>query len=422
MTTVLARTQVICPHCSASHPATIERDGNQVVGRYSCGDVARSVALSGNADLYEMIRRRSYSGSPVARTGRRRLLHLLPLTQHCNMRCPVCYAEAGPESDPQFLPVGEAISRIKAAKQRGARVVTLTGGEAVLHPELPLLIRKARRVGVRLFLLSNGLAFAREPALARDLKRAGLARVALQFDTLDPDTLLLLRGTRDVEMKCRAAHHILNAGLHLGLIATVTRHNLSQLGDVIRFGLSLGKGMTSITLQAAAPVGRFALDADVTVDKEQILAAVLRVTDATKDDVWPLPAFAPWGLTLHPDCGVNLIALTDGDRHDWLRSCVDIPALFHRMAASGADHNWWARNMRPLRYMLAATYPGKRIRFLRHMAGFMSGRSRRGMVIIGMGAFCRRDFFDTARVVGCATDELRASGGRSPCLAYSGIE
>jgi hypothetical protein len=43
------------------------------------------------------------------------------------------------------------------------------------------------------------------------------------------------------------------------------------------------------------------------------------------------------------------------------------------------------------------------------------------MVVIGIGAFCRHDFFDVSRLNGCATHEWTAAGGVSPCRLYSGV-
>lgn len=420
MTMILDRTTVLCRECGTSHAATIERVNDRVLGRVRCVHGTRAVELSGHAELYALMRDRAMRRPAVNNPQRPRSINLLPVTQHCNLRCPVCYASAGPESTPRFLSVAEAEVRMRDAKLRGARVVSLTGGEATLHPELPVLIRRARGLGLRVFLVSNGLRFAHEPGLARVLKRAGLSRVSMQFDTLDPETLRRLRGIDDVEAKCRAARNVVAAGLRLGLIATVTKHSLPALGDVIEFGLSLGPALGSITLQAATSTGRFDVGADSTVDKEQIVEQVLRATGATADDVWPLPVFAPWGLSLHPDCGVNLIVLTDRERRGWLRECVDVPALHRRLACSNGDRHWAARNLRPLRHVLATARPGQRGRLLGHLTGFVTGRGRRGMTIIGIGAFCQREFLDESRLAGCAADELTANGGVSPCLVYSG--
>jgi pyruvate-formate lyase-activating enzyme len=425
MNATIAKTTVLCDCCRASHPATVERDGNRVVGRVFCPQQSgRTVTLSSNAALYTTLRERSSCHQPLADGERPRLLNLLPVTQHCNLRCPVCYADAGPQNAPSFLPVDEAVRRMTDAKRRGARMVSLTGGEATLHPELLTLVQRARALRLRVQLVTNGLRFTEEPGLARALKRAGLFRVSLQFDTLNPQTLRLLRGTDDVEAKTRAARNIVAAGLRLGTITTVTRHNLPELGDIISFGLSLAPAITTITLQAAAPVGRFDLGLDATVDKEQILAAVLAAKSlpgVSLDDVWPLPRFAPWGLMLHPDCGVNLIVLTNGNRLHWLRECVDVPALHRRLGASDGNRSWMARNLRPLWHLLGATRAGQRGRLSAHLTGFVTGRGRRSIVIIGVGGFCHRGFLDKARLAGCATDELTATGGVSPCLVYSGV-
>jgi len=421
MTGLLEITSVRCRACGSQHPATLARRGDQMIGTVDCPLGKRSVLLSSNAAVFQTLRSRAHSpaGNGAARP---RLLNLLPVTQHCNLRCPICYANAGPETAPKFLPVADAVARMRLAKQRGARTVSLTGGEATLHPELPGIIREARRLRLRVFLVTNGVRLAQEPALAVELKRAGLSRVSLQFDTLNPATLHQLRGADDVAAKQQAARNVIAAGLRLGLIATVTRHNLDELDALIGYGLSLGPALATITLQAAAPAGRFEVGADAVVDKEQILGAVLSASSlpgVSLDDVWPLPQFAPWGMALHPDCGVNLILLTNSHRLEWLRESVNLPELHRRLASATAQRNWAARNLLPLRHLFAAARPGRRALLLAHVAGFVAGRGRRGMLIIGVGEFCRPGFLDEARLAGCCTDELTEHGGISPCVRYT---
>ena len=56
---------------------------------------------------------------------------------------------------------------------------------------------------------------------------------------------------------------------------------------------------------------------------------------------------------------------------------------------------------------------------VRHLAGVLSGRGGHGMVVIGIGDFCRGGFLDESRIAGCPTRELTAAGAVSPCLLYS---
>ena len=419
--TLIEQTRVYCPECRGWHPASLLRDGKRVIGRVECPSAAREVLLANDADTYLWLRSRSQSGGVPRQAPVPSLINLLPVTEHCNLKCPVCYASAGPQAKPSFLPVAEVVRRMEALRRSGGKALSLTGGEAVLHPDIGEIVRRGRSIGLRMFVVTNGVAFADDAGLAGRLRAAGLSKVLLQWDAMDGALIKLMRGIDLLAEKERAAQSIVAAGLRLSMVATITRHNLNQVGPLAAKALSMGPAVVSLTLQAACLAGRFDLGGDATVHKEEILTAVWSapgLAGAGRDEVWPLPRFAPWGLDLHPDCGCNMIALHSPGEISWLGGCLDLPQLHRRMAAASPGRAWWRRNLVPLGHLLAAARPGKRATLLRHLRGFLTGRGTHGMLVIGMGAFCERGFLDQARLDGCATSELTSDGPVSPCLRY----
>jgi cyclic pyranopterin phosphate synthase len=110
----------------------------------------------------------------------------ISLTDKCNMRCVYCMAE-----DMIFQPSAELMSTAEILRlvhlfaQLGIDKIRLTGGEPTVHPDLIPIVRGIRAAGIsRVSMTTNG---ARLIQLAKPLKEAGLERVNVSVDTLDPD-------------------------------------------------------------------------------------------------------------------------------------------------------------------------------------------------------------------------------------------
>ena len=113
------------------------------------------------------------------------------VTDRCNFRCPYCMPREVFSADYPFLDRKEIlrfeeIERLAAIfVAQGVRKIRLTGGEPLLRKGLPdLVARLARISGVEdLALTTNGALL---PELANPLKEAGLQRLTVSLDTLDP--------------------------------------------------------------------------------------------------------------------------------------------------------------------------------------------------------------------------------------------
>ncbi len=115
----------------------------------------------------------------------------ISVTDRCNLRCTYCMPAEVFGPDYAFLPRNELLSFEEL--ERLARVfvslgiskLRITGGEPTLRRDLPLLIEKLAGIaGVDdIALTTNGLLL---PKLAEPLKAAGLHRVTISLDSLDP--------------------------------------------------------------------------------------------------------------------------------------------------------------------------------------------------------------------------------------------
>jgi cyclic pyranopterin phosphate synthase len=111
------------------------------------------------------------------------------LTDRCNLRCTYCMPAEGLDwlPKPELLTDDEIVRLIGIAVGRlGVTEVRFTGGEPLLRRGITGLVERVAALEPRpkLSVTTNGLALAR---LAAPLKAAGLDRVNVSLDTLDPD-------------------------------------------------------------------------------------------------------------------------------------------------------------------------------------------------------------------------------------------
>jgi cyclic pyranopterin phosphate synthase len=111
----------------------------------------------------------------------------ISLTDHCNLRCVYCMPLAGLALLPsnELLSAEEIETVARAAMAVGFRKVRLTGGEPTLRPDLVEIVERLARIdGLSdLAMTTNGV---RLPGLAGPLVAAGLRRINVHLDSLDP--------------------------------------------------------------------------------------------------------------------------------------------------------------------------------------------------------------------------------------------
>ena len=137
---------------------------------------------------------------PLADVFGRRLRDLrVSVIDRCNFRCDYCmpmetYGEDYSFLDPDHYLSFEEIARlVRLFARRGVEKVRLTGGEPLLRPNLEALISKIAQVeGIRdIALTTNGYLLADQ---AEALAEAGLRRVTVSLDALDPELFREMNG------------------------------------------------------------------------------------------------------------------------------------------------------------------------------------------------------------------------------------
>ena len=112
----------------------------------------------------------------------------ISLTDLCNLRCVYCMPPEGvrKQTHNQILSLEEIGEIARAAVELGVKKIRLTGGEPLVRRGVLSLCRELRRIPrlQELTLTTNGLLL---PEMAAELKAAGVDRVNISLDTLDPE-------------------------------------------------------------------------------------------------------------------------------------------------------------------------------------------------------------------------------------------
>ena len=109
------------------------------------------------------------------------LVHIIPM-RRCNLACTYCN-EFDDFSKP--VPVEEMFRRIDRLGAMGTSVITISGGEPLLHPDLDAIITRMRKNGIMAGLITNGYLLVAERI--ERLNRAGLEYLQISIDNVQPD-------------------------------------------------------------------------------------------------------------------------------------------------------------------------------------------------------------------------------------------
>jgi len=109
------------------------------------------------------------------------LVHLIPM-RRCNLACAYCNEYDGHSKPVPLETIHQRVDRLAAL---GTTVVTVSGGEPLLHPELDRIVARIRRRGMMAGLITNGYLLTAERI--RRLNRAGLDHLQISIDNVLPD-------------------------------------------------------------------------------------------------------------------------------------------------------------------------------------------------------------------------------------------
>lgn len=109
--------------------------------------------------------------------------HIVPI-RRCNLDCGYCneYDDFSPP-----VPLEKMYSRIDSLGRLGATLITISGGEPLMHPEIEKIIARIRQNGAIAGMITNG--FLLNKAKIEALNAAGLDHLQISIDNVKPDEI-----------------------------------------------------------------------------------------------------------------------------------------------------------------------------------------------------------------------------------------
>lgn len=223
---------------------------------------------------------------PTDRFGRRIHYLRISLTDHCNLRCVYCMPEdIAFRPNTELMRDDEIITLVKLFVRLGFDKFRLTGGEPTVRAHVVDLVREIVNIsGVNnLTMTTNGVLLDR---LAEPLAEAGLQRVNISVDTLNPEKFRQITRRGSLDGVISGIHAAERAGLlPIKINAVVVRgFNENDVIDLARLTLSYPWQVRFIEMMPFASSAGFQTRQMVTADEiYQLIAAELSPLEPAND-------------------------------------------------------------------------------------------------------------------------------------------
>ncbi len=338
------------------------------------------------------------------------VLAQIDLTNRCNMRCPICFANsaAGLVCEPDYQQIVAQLQTLRNLRPLPCTAIQFTGGEPTIHPDFLRIIAKARDMGFsHIQIATNGLKMAQFD-FARRCLDAGLHTLYLQFDGVGEDAYRETRNYPGIwDKKLATIENCRRLGMKICLVPTIVKGvNDDQVGEIFHFAVRNIDVVSAISYQPVSFSGR--IDTDRRAAQRYTLGDlgndIARASGASAlRDMFPLSIVIPLSQileamsgnpkirpTCHPDCafGSYYFVSPEGEAYPFPQ-VVNVEGMFmemNRLAARIRSRGrvGWTDRVRLLRlfkrhFRPEAAPPGLTLdRFMRSLRGMVDKNVGRG--------------------------------------------
>lgn len=228
---------------------------------------------------------------------------LLEITSHCNLECPICFANSGPGGIHLSFDQSKAAIDTLVEAEGEPEVLQLSGGEPTIHPQFLEVLQYACEQPIDVVMINtNGIRIARDPVFVEQLSQwKHRLEIYFQLDSFSNDQTGQLRGQSLVETKLKALEALGAAGIRTTLVCTLQRGvNEQEIGKLVEFAIER-RWITGVSFQPTTYTGRYFMpDDEERITFPEVLKQIESQTNQRwrEDDFSPLPCAHPNAHTL----------------------------------------------------------------------------------------------------------------------------
>jgi uncharacterized radical SAM superfamily Fe-S cluster-containing enzyme len=282
------------------------------------------------------------------------VLAIVDVTNRCNLRCPVCFANAaaaGYTYEPTREQIYEMLRNLRRNSPFAPVALQFSGGEPTIREDLPELVEKAKELGFEhVEVNTNGVKISQSVSYIQELMKKGVDTFYLQFDGLTDDVYKKTRGVPLLDVKMKAIENARKAGLDsMVLVPTVVKGiNDQMIGDIIHFAAKNYDVVRGVNFQPVSICGR--IDKSKLSEMRITISDVLRLAEEQTEgelkasDFYPVPVVVPIAkavgalkgrryseFTAHQHCGAATFILVDNGKFTPITRYVNVDKFMDSM-------------------------------------------------------------------------------------------
>lgn len=471
---LLKKTKSLCPVCLEVIEADITEEEGKVLMEKTCPEHGFFKDIYwGDAKDYKKAEKFAHDGRGVSNPATRRakgcpfdcgicnehktmtVLANIDLTNRCNMHCPICFADTTSEYlyEPSFEEISAMLVNLRNELPVPCKAVQFAGGEPTIRNDILDIIRKAKELKfAQIQIATNGIKMAESVEFCKELRKAGLNTVYLQFDGVTPDVYEKTRGFNAWPIKEKAIQNCEEAGAtSVCLVPTLVKGvNDHQVGDIIRYAFDHRRVVRSVNFQPVSFAGRLKYEdlMKMRITIPDFVRLVEEQTDGQigREDFYTVPSVVSVSrflealtgrpeieFTCHFTCGTATYAFKDGDKLIPITQFIDVKGLLEFLEEQSQEPiSVWkkpilaAKVYRKLRQCIDEEKKPKYLNIRRMLQDIFLGRTYMDefsyeAVLIGCMHFQDGYNFDLERVSRCAVHYALPDGRIVPFCPFNTV-
>jgi len=193
------------------------------------------------------------------------------LDTRCNLNCPHCYVHS--REWQKKLTRERGLKLIEEASELGIEEIDFSGGEVLLIPETIDYLKKARSLGLKVSLNSNGLLFNHDNLnLLKELE----VYLYLSIDGATKEAYERIRGIGNYDLLLSKLKLLEQYGLKFSILFTLSSINQAEAGKMVSFAQKIGA--EALGLIPVIPSGQ-AKKTGIWIDSSLVIKAMEEISE-----------------------------------------------------------------------------------------------------------------------------------------------